>query len=124
VALATLKPDESDDEPGAPAIEIRLDMTSPRREVSGLPAPVLSRRLPCNRPSALRIVGPESLSARANKQPDRATGFEVKQALCAMQRRSAAPAVRFAAPDRCGLRQGGFCGGRKETHGFETGERF
>jgi hypothetical protein len=37
VALATLKPDEADDEPGAPAIEIGLDMTSPRREVSGLP---------------------------------------------------------------------------------------
>jgi hypothetical protein len=39
VALATLKPDEADDEPGAPAIEIRLDMASPRREVSGLPPP-------------------------------------------------------------------------------------
>jgi hypothetical protein len=39
VALATLKPDEADDEPGAPAIEIGLDMTSPRREGSGLPPP-------------------------------------------------------------------------------------
>jgi hypothetical protein len=39
VALATLKPDEADDEPGAPAIEIGLDMTSPRREGSGLPSP-------------------------------------------------------------------------------------